>query len=450
METPALHLPGPVQSVLQALEKAGFEAAVVGGAVRDALRGEAPGDWDVATSARPAQVQAALSGWRVEGTGLRHGTVTAVVDGMPVEVTTYREDGAYSDHRRPDEVRFTGSLAEDLARRDFTINAMAWSPRRGLVDPFGGRADLARGLVRCVGEPARRFSEDALRILRALRFAAVYDMQIEPATEAALDAHKALLRAVSAERVQAELAKLLCGKAAGRVLTQYAGVLAAVLPEVRPMFGFDQKNPHHDRDVWAHTAAVVDGVPPRPALRWAALLHDSGKPACFSQDAQGVGHFYGHAEKSVAIAQGVLERLRFSHALRGEVLALVQRHDAPLVPQSRAVRRLLRRMGEAGARDLIALHEADALGQAPSSRARLETYRQVRDILDELVAQNACFSLRSLAVNGRDMLALGLEGPQIGKALAACLDEVTGERLPNERAALLRFARGRAEEEAFS
>ena len=275
-------LPSQVHTALDRLEAAGWEAFVVGGAVRDALRGCAAGDWDITTNAEPEQVERVFSGERLIETGLRHGTVTVLLDGLPLEITTYRVDGGYSDHRRPDSVTFTRSLRDDLLRRDFTMNALAYNPQTGLVDICGGAEDLARGVVRCVGEPERRFREDGLRILRALRFASVLGFTIEPETAAAIHRCAELLRYLAAERVLSELTKLLCGQNAGAVLREFSDVLAVPIPELRPMFGFAQHNPHHDRDVWQHTVAVVEHIPPEPVLRWAALLHDVGKPPCFS------------------------------------------------------------------------------------------------------------------------------------------------------------------------
>lgn len=437
----SISIPSPAAAILRRLERAGYEAWLVGGCVRDALLGLSPQDWDVCTSALPEETAAALHGWKILPTGLRHGTVTVVLEGSPWEVTTYRADGPYADHRHPAAVTFLSRVEGDLARRDFTINAMAYDPARGLIDPYGGRQDLAAGLLRCVGEPARRFEEDALRMLRAARFCAQKGLVAEPATAAAVLAGRQGLRAVSAERVLAELTQLLCGAWAEGALLAFGELLAVPIPELAPLFGFAQQNPHHDRDVWAHTAAVVGGTPPQPALRWAALLHDIGKPACFTQDQNGVGHFYGHAQKSCELAGALLRRLRMDTATRGRVLALVQYHDLPLAPDKKQLRRLLNRLGgEEPLRQLIALHRADTMGQAPCCQGRLALYDQTEAALAELLAGDACFSLKDLAVNGRDMAALGLAGREIGGALRACLDAVLEGGLPNEREALLGYA----------
>lgn len=441
-------LPQEVAAALSRLNAAGYEAYVVGGAVRDAVRGlRRTNDWDITTSALPRQVEQVFSDLRCIETGLKHGTVTVVIDQTPLEITTFRLDGAYSDHRHPDAVQFTRSLREDLARRDFTMNALAYSPETGLVDLYGGQADLARGLVRCVGQPDRRFDEDALRILRALRFAAVFSMQVEEQTTAAVHRCAPLLQSVAAERVQTELTRLLCGPGAGPILTAFADVLAVPIPELRPLFGLDQCNPHHDRDLWTHTVAAVSAAPADSVLRWAALLHDVGKPDRFTLDSSGVGHFYGHAARSASIADAILTRLRFDTARRERIVTLIRLHDQPLLPERPAMMRLLHRLGDEAARQLIDLHRADTLAQAPMCQSRLADYDRCAAMLEEILREKACFSLRDLAVNGRDMLALGLQGPQVGAALDACLRAVMDEVAPNEQAALLALVQRAAEQE---
>ena len=346
------------------LEAAGYEAYLVGGAVRDFVRDSSPAkDWDIATNALPEQVKAVFAGFRLIETGLKHGTVTVVIDHIQLEITTYRVDGGYTDHRHPDAVSFTRSLKEDLERRDFTMNALAYHPAAGVVDLVGGRADIEAGLVRCVGDPDRRFREDGLRMLRALRFASVYGMTIEPGTAAAVHRNRALLERIAAERVQAELTKLLCGRGAAAVLRSFADVLEVLIPELVPMFGFDQRNPHHDRDVWEHTIAVVEHTPPEPVLRWAALFHDMGKPSCFSLT-DGVGHFFGHAEQGAVMTERILDRLRFDRDGRERIARLVRYHDMPLTADRKRIKRLLSKHGVEAARQLIGLHRADTLGQS--------------------------------------------------------------------------------------
>lgn len=437
-----LELPQQVKTALELLEQAGFEAFLVGGAVRDAIRsGGCAQDWDITTNASPEETATVFSDFRLIETGLQHGTVTVLIDRVPLEITTYRIDGTYSDHRRPDAVRFTGNLQEDLARRDFTMNAMAYNPKTGIIDPFGGLADLAAGVVRCVGAPDQRFQEDALRILRAMRFASVFGMEIEPGTANAVHRNRELLRAISAERIQTELTKLLCGTAAGDTLLEFADVIAVPIPELAATFGFDQRNIHHDKDVWAHTVAAVSAAPAEPILRWAALLHDIGKPACFSMGDDGAGHFYGHAEKSAAEAGTILRRLRFDNARSKQITELIRYHDQPMTAEKRPIKRLLNKLGEDALRRLIALHRADTCGQAAICADRLEVYRQAEQALDEILQEDACFCLKDLAINGRDLIDMGLRGKQIGTALEACLHAVIEEQAPNEREALLSLVR---------
>ena len=435
-------MPEAIRAALERLEAAGYEAWLVGGCVRDRLMGVEPHDYDLTTSATPAEVEAVFAGEKVIETGLAHGTVTVLLDGRPVEITTFRAESGYSDHRHPDAVAFTRSLRDDLARRDFTVNAVAMDARGTLCDPFGGQADLEAGILRAVGDPVERFNEDALRILRALRFSAVLGFAIEPATAAAMERCKGLLAFVSAERVCAELSKLLCGPSVRPVLTEHVSVLGTVLPELLPMEGFDQRNYHHIYDVLEHTARVVENVPPEPRLRWAALFHDAGKPACFTLDAQGVGHFRGHAEISRELADGALRRLKADNATREAVDTLIHWHDVPIEAGAPAVRRMLRRLGEAGFRDLLALKRADNLAQNPAYWDRLETYDRIEALAAQIIAENQAFHLRDLAVNGNDLLALGIPpGPELGKCLNRLLDEVINERLPNEREALLAAAK---------
>lgn len=435
-----MEMPGYVQNVLTALEAAGYEAWCVGGCVRDLMLGRAPEDWDVTTNALP-EATMALFGSHAFPTGLRHGTVTVREEHRSVEVTTYRVDGDYHDHRRPDTVVFTPSLEEDLRRRDFTVNAMALSLRGDLRDLFGGQADLKAGVLRCVGKPERRFGEDALRILRGLRFAAVLGFAMDPATAAGIHGHRALLKDIAAERIQVELFKLLCGKDAAAVLREYPDVVGVFWPEILPMVGFDQRNRHHCYDVWEHTLHAVEAVEPEPVLRCAMLLHDVGKPRCFTVDQDGNGHFYGHPEISRELADDMLRRLKCAAAFRETVVRLVEWHDRNIPRTDRGLRRALRALGEEDLRRLILVKRADNLAQAPEYRDTQREIDRAEAILDKLVAADACFSLGQLTVNGRDLAALGLSGPEIGRTLNALLDKVVDGELPNERTALLEAAR---------
>lgn len=437
-----LQLPDYVNIALSRLEDAGFAAFAVGGCVRDLLMGRTPGDYDVTTAALPEQTAAVFAGERVIGTGMQHGTVTVLPDGHPVEITTFRVDGAYTDARHPDAVTFTPSLEEDLARRDFTVNAIAWSPRTGLVDPFGGAADIERGVIRCVGDPASRFREDALRILRCVRFSATLSFAVDPETIAAARENRALLRRISSERIAAELRKLVCGPDVRRVILTETDILGEVVPELLPMRGFDQRNKHHVYDVLEHCAVACESVPAEPVIRLAALLHDVGKPDCFFTDEDGVGHFYGHAQRGAELTDALLRRLRFPNEERERVRELVRRHDIRIEPTEQAVLRCLRRFGPDFFFQLLTIKRADTLAHAPGPKLdeRMARYAALEALANEALAAEACFSLRDLAVNGRDLLAAGYApGPAVGRALEALLDAVCDGRVPNEKAALLTY-----------
>ena len=456
-------VPASALEALSRLNAAGYAAYLVGGCVRDRLLGRMPGDWDITTAALPEQVEAVFAGERIIETGLKHGTVTVLLEGLPLEITSFRTESGYADHRHPDAVAFTPSLTEDLARRDFTINAMAWNhaetPRirpgvrtgaaspegEGLVDPFGGQQDLSARIIRCVGDPTKRFGEDALRILRALRFAAQLDFEIDPATAAAALALRDTLALVSRERIAVELTKLLCGPGARRILTEYWQILAVPLPELAPMAGLDQRNIHHCYDVLEHSAAAVEAVPPEPVLRWAALLHDVAKPACFTLDEAGTGHFYGHAKAGGPLAREIMTRLRFDKDTVNRVSTLVELHDYPIDPPvgtpERAIRRLIGRLGAEDFFRLLDLKRADALAHHPDYRGRTEACDRLEALARELLTQPPCFTVRDLAIDGKDLLALGIpEGPEIGRTLNALLEAVLSGELPNQREKLLEKA----------
>ena len=443
--SPALPVPPQARRVIEVLEAAGFEAWCVGGFVRDSLLGRPVSDIDIACSALWPQTEEAClaAGMRVHRTGEKHGTVTVVCDDAAFEVTTFRVDGAYSDARHPDEVRFVRSLKEDLARRDFTINAMAYHPLRGLADPFGGLEDARRGIIRTVGDPAQRFGEDALRILRACRFSSQLGFSLDGATyQAMLESKRGLLR-VSSERITAELQKLLLGDNVCDALLRTVDVLSAVLPELVAMKGFDQCTPYHCHDVLEHTARAMAGTPPYPLVRWAALFHDMGKPAAFFKEPGGRGHFYGHAKISVPLARGIMDRLTFSTAFRDRVLLLVERHDDVFDATPRTVKRALARMGGDVElfRALCDLKRGDASAQAPAyAEERMRRADDLLRVLDGILAEGEAFTLKHLAVNGRDAMDAGIaQGPSVGAALAAALDAVIDEQIPNDRETLLAF-----------
>ena len=443
--TKAMQIPVPVSELISRLKSAGFSAYVVGGCVRDTLLGLEPHDWDICTSALPGQMQEVFRDLHTVETGLKHGTLTVVVDHIPYEVTTFRIDGDYTDHRHPDSVIFVDDLTKDLARRDFTVNAMAYAPDTGLVDPFGGRQDLSAKLIRCVGEPEQRFDEDALRVLRALRFAAVYDFAIEPDTASALRKMAPDLKLVAGERIREELLKLLCGKAAGRILREYPEVLAEIIPEIRPMIGYDQQNHHHSYDLWEHTVRGLEGVPPEPVFRLTMLLHDTGKPVVRTTDEKGEGHYFGHPKVSEEIARKTADALRLDNVFRDRLCTLVRHHDIPLRTQGGEINtdrsfllRRLNRFGEEDLRALFLIHCADRTATGYSTAEREQA--RLRDrmaALDALLAEQPCFTLKDLAVNGRDLTAFGLKGKEIGETLQSLLEAVMDGKVPNDKDALL-------------
>ncbi len=435
-------LPAGAEFVLERLNQRGYQAYAVGGCVRDTLLGRAPKDWDVCTNALPHEMQQVFADCHVIETGLKHGTLTVMYDHEPFEVTTFRVDGEYTDHRHPDEVVFVSDVREDLSRRDFTVNAMAWNPSTGLVDAFGGREDLQKRLIRCVGDPRERFDVDALRIMRALRFASVYGFDIAPETDAAIREMKAALRDVAAERIRVELAKLLCGEGAGRILRAYRDVIFAIMPQLAPMDGFDQRTHWHRYDVWEHTVRAVENVPPTETLRLTMLLHDAGKPGCFTLDEKGQGHMYDHQNLSVEIAAEALAVLKVDNATRDRVLTLVKHHTYRFKPDRKAMLRLLSRFGEEVARQLLLIKRADESAKGTREQSDIDgQIHELETVLNEVLAEQLCFSLKDMAVNGRDMLALGCRGKAVGECLEYLLSRLLEESLQNDREALLAAAR---------
>lgn len=442
----SIPLPPYALLALDTLERAGFESWCVGGFVRDALLGRPSADIDIATQAGWRDVQRVFEaqGCATHETGVAHGTLTVVVDDHALEITTYRTDGAYTDARHPDAVSFVRTIEEDLARRDFTVNALAYHPTRGLLDPYEGIEDLHAKTLRAVGDPAKRFSEDALRILRGCRFASQLGFSLEQNTYAGMMSCKNQLARVSSERVTRELEALLLGSQVHGALMRTVNVLAAVLPELVAMKGFQQHTPYHIYDVLEHTAYVVQNTPPYPLVRWAAFFHDMGKPAAFFQDANGQGHFYGHAKISRELARGIMGRLTLSPAFAERVLMLVIHHDEVIEPTPKAVKRALARLGGDINlfRALCDLKRGDALSQAPRCAERTELANQLEQELARILAADEAFTLKRLAVSGRDIMAAGAaQGPTVGAALAAALDAVIDERVPNEQASLIAFVK---------
>ena len=434
-------LPEHIQYCIQLLEDAGYPTYAVGGCVRDWLLGLAPHDYDLCTQATPDVIQQIFAHKSLVLAGLKHGTVGVVFDKEVVEITTFRAEGGYTDGRHPDWVRFVPNIREDLARRDFTVNAMAYSPLRGLVDPFDGQSDLKSKTLRAVGAPAARFQEDPLRILRGVRFAVRFGLEPDLATEAAMLGQAPLMDMLARERVFDELCKLLplvCAKD----LVRFCRILTQPLPELASSIGFDQHSRHHAYDLYTHVAHVTEAVPAELTLRWAALLHDVGKVPSFTTDAEGNGHFYGHAKLGAELADGILRRLKAPNTLRQQVVTLIELHMTPLEPQRTVLRRRLSRYGKETVDRLLLLQEADMGSKGTGNPDEPDTFCQIRRLLEQLERENACLRISDLAVNGQDLLALGFApGPQLGKCLNRLLEQVVEETLPNEKSALLQKAR---------
>jgi tRNA nucleotidyltransferase (CCA-adding enzyme) len=451
-----IEIPTGAAYILQQLNKHGYEAYIVGGCVRDSLLGKQPNDWDITTSAKPEEVKAIFH--RTIDTGIQHGTVTVLVDreilddgsgslashtDYAFEVTTYRVDGVYTDHRRPESVCFTASLEEDLKRRDFTINAMAYNPEQGVIDIFGGQEDLEKGIIRCVGEASERFDEDALRILRAVRFAAQLDFVIEDQTREAMRDQAKFLEDISVERICTELTKMIVSKHPERLEEAYElGLTQMFLPEFDVMMQTPQNNQYHLYDVGHHTLKVMEAVPATTVLRYAALLHDVGKPKCKTTDETGVDHFYGHQELSAKMARTILRRLKLDNDTIDQVCRLVRNHDYGLSgdgPGMKSFRRFVAQLGAEHFADFLEIRKGDMAGQ---SAYHLEQRRQVIAHMEamyaEIIEQKQCLKLSELEISGKDLIAIGVKpGPDMGRILKALLDRVLEEPELNTREQLL-------------
>ncbi len=436
-----MYLPPKIEFCLQTLENAGFAAYAVGGCVRDHLLGLTPHDYDVCSAASTRETAELFSAFPQVHAGEKHGTVGVILDGEMVEITTFRTEGDYRDHRHPGWVKFVSKVEEDLARRDFTVNAMAYSPSRGIIDPFGGAEDLKNGVLRAVGDPEKRFTEDALRILRGVRFAARFGLTPEKETLAAMEKLRHLLQYISRERVFAELDKALPQMKLPDFLT-FRKILAAAIPELEPTLGFCQHSPHHAYDLYTHIAHVTANLPADPTLRWAGLLHDLGKVPTFTRDETGRGHFYGHAQVGAKMADEVLRTLKAPNALREQVVTLIDQHMTHLTPDDALLRRRLRKLGTETLQQLLILQRADFGSKGTGETEDDSIFDTVQEMLDAILAEMPCLTLRDLAVNGKDLMEVGIApGREMGGILNTLFEKVTEGSLPNEREALLAEAR---------
>ena len=444
-------LPEPVRYCIRTLEGAGYQAYAVGGCVRDTLLGLTPQDYDLCTSATPEEIAGLFARHDLVRSGEKHGTIGVVLEGQVYEITTFRTEGGYSDSRHPDWVEFVGSVKEDLARRDFTVNAIAYNPRQGYADPWGGQTDLKNRILRTVGDPEQRFREDPLRILRGVRFAIRYGLTPEDQTLNAMLTLAPLMDTLARERVFSELCKILPLVTAGDLL-RYAPIITQVVPELAPTVGFDQHSPYHAYNLYTHTAVTVEAVPAQLSLRLAALLHDIGKPGVFSLDEEGRGHFYGHAKAGALLADQILLRLKAPNTLRSRVVLLVEQHMTPLEPDKKLLRRRLGQYGEETLLQLLALQRADFGSKGADEED--DIFRQVELAIRELQQEVSCLTAADLAIDGNDLLALGqAPGPRIGQCMTFLLELVQDELIANTRETLLsaaqRFFEGEPEEDTL-
>ncbi len=438
-----INISSQVNRVIEILRRNGHLAYVVGGACRDMLMGKDINDWDIATSALPEETKAALKGYRIIETGIKHGTVTALIDNEPIEITTFRIEKGYSDNRHPDSVDFTDDIEKDLSRRDFTVNAIAYSPLDGIVDPFNGQNDIDNKIIRCVGNPDTRFGEDALRILRALRFSSTLGFDIEKETAESIHKNKHLLSNISVERIFTELSKLLCGQDAGRILRDFSDVIFFILPELEPMENCTQNHERHIFDVWGHTVKAVESVEPRLELRLAALFHDSGKPHVKTTDSSGIDHFYSHAKQSKKIAETALIRFKTSNKLKNHILSLVEYHDfLPDKISKKTYKKYISKLGFDIVKELFEIRKADFTAQNPRFYEEGLTANCIGfKILEEIEKEEACFSINDLKISGNDLADIGFKpSPKMKTTLETLLDEVMDGKLPNTKTALLERA----------
>lgn len=445
-----IHIPTGARKIIARLEQHGYEAYIVGGCVRDSLMGKRPSDWDICTSARAEEMMALFEDKRVIPTGIQHGTLTILAEDGAYEVTTFRIDGEYLDHRHPKSVAFTRELAEDLSRRDFTINAMAWHPERGLIDLFGGVEDLRDRLVRAVGDPVQRFNEDGLRMLRMVRFATVLDFDYDPATYDAVRKQGHLLQYISKERIQVELNKILLAAHPARGLEDLytLGMYPYIIPMMCHTVGFAQRGGHHFLDVFEHSLLAVGVIAPELVLRLTMLLHDIGKPFVWdSSESLSYDRFDDHAAVSAKLAGKMLRDLKYDNATRKDVVELIAHHNDILLPDPVNVRRALARLGEVQTRRLVQVKVADLIAHdlAGEREKILALFAEISDVIDEVVARGDCTSVKALAIGGQDMMALGLSGRAIGQMLNAALELVLEKPEMNTRETLLNWVRSNLE-----
>lgn len=435
-------LPKNVKTIIKILNTHNYEAFIVGGCVRDSVIGLTPHDWDICTNAKPEEIKKCFENFNTFDSGIKHGTISVVLDGEVFEVTTYRIDGTYSDNRRPDSVTFTSDITQDLARRDFTINAMAYNEKRGLIDPYGGRNDLSDKIIKCVGNPDFRFNEDALRIIRALRFASVYNFEIDDETAKSIHKNADLLNNIAVERISVELNKLLSGNGAEKILNNYRDVIAVFIPEIKPMFDYNQHTKHHNRDLWHHITYAVKSIDNSPLLRMSMLLHDIGKPKACKRDGDGTCHFKGHPKYSAEMAETILRRLKYSNDFIETCTTIIKYHDVRFSGSKCQLRHVMSAIGDKNVELLLKIQRADIMAQSDyKHKEKLEKLNLACKTYKEILADKDCFTLKQLKINGNDIKNLGVsEGIKIGKILKILLGLVIEDKIENEKSALIKKA----------
>lgn len=433
------------KTAIDLLKSNGFEAFLIGGSVRDYIMGLPIGDIDITTNATPQQVKKVFYEFRVIETGIKHGTVTVLIDNEPLEITTYRSEGTYSDNRHPDEVVFSEKLSDDVIRRDFTMNAIAYDFSEDFCDLVGGMDDIKNQTIRCIGEAETRFREDALRILRALRFSSVLGFTIEESTKNAIHKCKDLLKNISAERIREEFTKLICGKNAYNVLQEFSDVISVFIPEIEPCIEFEQKNRHHCYDVYTHILKAVEKSRPDAVIRLSLFFHDIGKPIVAHFDEKGEQHYYGHPKKSAELTSEIMTRLRFDNETKNKVVTFVALHDSPIMvnnniyPDKKRLKKIMSKIGKEQIFDLIHIKYCDNSAQNPKYFRGEDFYKTTYSMIDEIINQQECFSIKDLKIDGNDLIRMGFKGKEIGKLLEKVLECVINEKIKNDYEEICRY-----------
>lgn len=442
-----ISIPINIQAAMNLLSQNGYKAYITGGCLRDFLTGRQPVDFDISTSAKPEEIIETFKNYKQLYTGLKHGTVMVIIKNEMIEITTFRTDGEYKDNRRPESVIFTDSIETDLARRDFTINSMA-TDSNFLIDPFGGKEDIKNKLLRCVGNPFIRFTEDALRIMRALRFASVLEYKVEDETKKAMFELKDLLLNISRERITSEFLKALCGRAVRKTFMEFSGIIEVIIPEIKDTIGFNQHNPHHVYDVYEHTLVSVEAASnycsineaESALLKTVMFFHDIAKPACFTMDQNKKGHFYKHPGVSAEMTKVILERMRFPGKSIKTIVELIKFHDIELGTSRKEIKKILQKLGIKLTKNLFIIKRADIMAQNPVlMRKNLQKTDIAENIAEEIIKSGNCLSLKDLAVNGDDLIKAGIKkGEMVGKTLDTLLNKVINDEIENEKDVLIK------------